>query len=275
MSRIYTRKSTNFEAPSVTTFLGAVNKPALVNWSARVEREAVIEAAKALYETLVNQKEWMTLLAYEGSLVSYIGRTKEYQKVLAEAGDIGTEIHDLIDWETRRRIAKLGTTAGQRPKARPVAEIAFQKWLKWADEVQFSPVYIEQPVWNQKDGYAGRIDFTANLTFDGETVYCLGDYKSGKSIYIEALMQVAAYREAIRGMGHKVPDKAVIVRLPKTETDPEPEMRVLHSTELDEHFETFRAVQRLYLWMKKWDTWKKPIKPQVVELPPEEKQYPF
>jgi hypothetical protein len=273
MARIYTRDS--FTAPSVTTFLGAVNKPALVNWSARVEREAVIEAAKSLYETLMKQQEWMTLLAYEGSLVSYIGRTKAHQKVLAEAGDIGSEIHDLIDWETRRRISGLGATPGQRPKARPVAELAFQKWLTWADKVKFQPVYIEQPVWNKKECYAGRIDFTAHLTIDGVTSYFLGDYKSGKSIYIEALMQVAAYREAIREMGHKVPDKAVIVRLPKNEADPDPEQRILEAAELDEHFETFKAVQHLYIWMKKWDTWKKPIKPQVVELPSEEKQHPF
>lgn len=265
MTRIYTRAANSFAVPSVTTFLGAINKPALVPWSAKVEREATVEAAKTLYGVLLDRKEWITPLAYEGTLVSFIGKQKEATKRLAEAGEIGSEIHELIDWETRRRMGI--KVVGRPPKARAEAIEAYKKWLAWVEEMDFKPVYLEQPVWNVEAQYAGRIDFTGELTVLESRAYTLGDYKSGKSIYTEALLQVAAYREAIRAMGHKVPDRAVIVRLPKVVTDPEPEIRVLEKDELDEHYQIFLKVMALYHWMKKYDTWKKPIKAQVVELP--------
>jgi hypothetical protein len=46
------------------------------------------------------------------------------------------------------------------------------------------------------------------------------DWKTGKYVYNEAHLQNAAYRQAIREMGHGDPQEGWIVRLPKVVDDP-------------------------------------------------------
>jgi hypothetical protein len=80
------------------------------------------------------------------------------------------------------------------------------------------------------------------------------DWKTGKSIYKEAHLQNAAYREAIMEMGivsdHPCiatglrPLGGLILRLPKTEADPDFEAVIAH--EQEKSFTTFLTAKRLW-----------------------------
>jgi hypothetical protein len=64
-------------------------------------------------------------------------------------------------------------------------------------------------------------------------------------------VQNAAYVQALVEMGHAAPPVAgVIVRLPKVETDPAFEVRVITAAEHAVPFEAFQAVKRLWDWLE-------------------------
>ena len=77
------------------------------------------------------------------------------------------------------------------------------------------------------------------------------DIKIGKAIYGEALLQVSAYVTALREMDHAPPGvRVAVVRLPKVETDPEPEIRLIPPEEQAELFATFLHVQAPWNWQQ-------------------------
>jgi hypothetical protein len=98
-------------------------------------------------------------------------------------------------------------------------------WQDWQATVKLRPLAIEQVVWSTTYRFAGTLDFLAEITLPGHAapVYVVGDIKTGKAIYDEARLQVSAYVAALREMEHAPPGVwAAVVRLPKSEIDPEP-----------------------------------------------------
>jgi hypothetical protein len=72
-----------------------------------------------------------------------------------------------------------------------------------------------------------------------------------RMIYPEALLQVSAYTAALREMEHAPPFVwGAVVRLPKTESDPEPEIRLIAPAEQEHLFATFLHVQALWNWQQ-------------------------
>jgi hypothetical protein len=77
----------------------------------------------------------------------------------------------------------------------------------------------------------------------------LQDWKTGKAIYQEALLQNVAYRQAVREMGLFDGEiDGMIVRLPKVDTDPEFEVRKITESE-DQLLEVFLNVRALWDWL--------------------------
>ena len=87
---------------SVTTILQAIGKPALVAWSAKVERQMVMEAAAKLY----SEDKALTIPGFLLSLEALLGTEKAHSKELAKAGEIGSKIHELVEWSLRRNFWK-------------------------------------------------------------------------------------------------------------------------------------------------------------------------
>jgi hypothetical protein len=85
----------------------------------------------------------------------------------------------------------------------------------------------------------------------GESVPVVGDIKTGKTIYPEALLQVSAYVAALREMEH-APWRVwgAVVRLPKVESDPDVEIRLISPAEQEALFRTFLHVQALWNWQQ-------------------------
>lgn len=254
-SRWYTTPNGQ-EYPSVTTILSVIAKPALIAWSAKVEREMVTNVSAQLYEDIAGTPK-MSRLAYLNSLQARLGQEKAHTRELAKAGDIGSQIHSLIEWTLR---ASLMEEPGPSPSICDKAQWGFMAWEDWKKSVNLKPVHVEQTVWSDRYGYAGTMDLLAHVN----GVLTVLDWKSGKAIYPESCLQNAAYRHAIREMGHGDPAQGIIVRLPKVDTDPDFEVKVCPPEE--PCLEVFLNAKRLWEWAEKNDTYK-PAEPKQIATP--------
>lgn len=224
--------------PSVTTILNCISKPALMNWAAKVEREMVIGVSTELYlQSPMSPK--MTSAQWQMSLNNRLGTLKASQKELTKAGDIGTQVHNLVEWSIR---AELMQKVGSSPKISDAAQWAFMAWEDWRKSVNLKPIAVEQVVWSSRFGYAGTLDLLAEV--DG--VLTVIDWKTGKAVYPEAHLQNAAYRTAIREMGHGDPKQGIVVRLPKDVNDPQ--FEAVKADQEQSSFNSFLHVLELWKW---------------------------
>jgi hypothetical protein len=232
--------------PSVTSILGVIAKPALINWAAKREREMVIAAAADLFEDLpIGPK--MSRTAYLSTLDKRIGNTKAHTKELEKAGDIGTQAHAKIEWTLRK---ELKLVVGEEPRLSEAAEWAFMAWEDWRKASNLVPLHIEQTVWSSRMGYAGTMDLHCEIDLPtGGRGRVVADWKTGKGIYGEALLQNAAYVEAMIEMGHaERPTHGLIVRLPKVQTDPEFEVKFIPATDHPALLKAFLNALELWRW---------------------------
>jgi len=134
---------------------------------------------------------------------------------------------------------------GPSPSIGAKASWAFTQWLKWKDSVKLKPILIEHTVYSKTYEYAGTMDLLADINGKLSVV----DWKTGKAIYPEAILQNAAYRYAVweMGIGVPVPPKGFIVRLPKNENDPE--FEVADAGRLAENLNTFLDVKKVWRWI--------------------------
>ena len=225
--------------PSVTHILGCIGKPALINWAANQERTLVSEASADLYEDLVLLPKPMERTAYLTTLQARVGKTKAHQRELAKAGDVGTQVHSLIEWNLRR---SLNQTVGPEPRVVDDAQWAFMAYQDWAASVNLKPRLIEQVVYSCVHGYAGTLDLVADV----EGTERLIDFKTGKAIYGEAHLQNVAYQVALSEMGHGQVAGGLILRLPKVQTDPAFEVAEVGG--VADLFPVFLAVKELWKW---------------------------
>lgn len=251
--RWYTVANGN-EYPSVTTILQVIGKPALIAWSAKVEREMVTNVSAQLYEDVATTPK-MSKIAYLNTLQTRLGKEKAHKKLLEKAGDIGSQIHALIEWTLK---ASLMHEPGPSPQVTDKAQWGFMAWEDWRKSVNLKPVFIEQTVWSDTHGYAGTMDLLAEVN----GVLTVLDWKSGKAIYPESYLQNAAYRFALREMGHGDPVQGLVVRLPKVDTDPDFEVKECPPEK--DCMEVFLNAKKLWEWSQKNDTWK-PAPEQSIE----------
>lgn len=171
---------------SVTTIIGALDKPALVYWAAE-------ETAKAA----VNEMDaWQGLADRDAAdAVDWLKRARFRRPVgQRTAAELGTAVHEACE-----QYALSGIAPELDDEVRPFFE-QFDRWLQ-----QFQPSFeaTEVTVYSPTYGYAGTLD--AILTIDG--VRFLVDYKTtrketdsrGKATgpYPEQVaLQLAAYRHA-------------------------------------------------------------------------------
>jgi hypothetical protein len=187
---------------------------------------------------------------------------KAHKKELQKAADIGSQVHALIEWTLR---AELLYAAGPSPRITDKAQWAFMAWEDWKKSVHLKPIAIEQVVWSDAHGYAGTLDLLAEV--NGELSVL--DWKTGKAVYAESHLQNAAYRHAIREMGHGDPVRGLVIRLPKTETDPN--FEVVEAAAEETSFEVFLHAKRLWEWQQRatadWRSFKEEVQPEIPRPP--------
>jgi hypothetical protein len=222
--------------PSVTTILEVIAKPALGPWYAKEERRYFETAMlEVLTQSGARDPEYV-LAAVAAAVTGVKAAERETQKARA----IGTAVHAGIEWQLRTRA---GEDAGPEPRLPDAAAWALESWKDWARSVRLEPLAIERVVYCGACGYAGTLDLYARV---GGVLTVL-DWKSGKAIYPEALLQNVAYRHAAARQG-LASTQGLIVRLPKLMDDPAWEVMAVPETL---GVEDFLAAVRLWRWQRR------------------------
>ena len=145
----------------VTTILGVIAKPALIQWSANMAVDY--------------------LIANPGD---YKGARKAYAIKRDAAADIGTIAHKWIeDWIN-----------GEKPKENPEVSHMTDNFVEWATDNEVEFLASEKIVYSKKHWFAGTLDFLCKIK--GKTY--LGDIKTSSGIYDEYFFQTSAYQLALQ-----------------------------------------------------------------------------
>jgi len=208
-------------APSVTTILDSIAKPALVPWAAN-------EGAKFFgmnAHKLLGKNPSMT----EAEMGK--GIRGAFRKTSGSALNVGTAVHkwceEAILWKLGRgEIPDMPTKWAEAENSIN----AFREWVK-SNEVEW--LTVEEKVYHRDYKYAGTVDATAII--NGE--YCVIDFKTSGAIYSAYHLQCAAYAKAIEDMRGKPVDKAYVLRFDKKTG----EFESGSSVEIDENFMAFRG----------------------------------
>lgn len=221
---------------SITNILNILNKPAIGPWMAKEERKMCIALAYRLFtQSISATDEGVFSKLFEAEL----GKQKAGIKLLLAAAEIGTGTHSLIEYWAR---VQLGWPVGPRPTVGDKSEWGFMAFEDWAKAHSFIPQLAEMVVYSLTHHYAGTLDLFGLV--DG--VPTLVDIKTGRAVYAESKLQCSAYVTAMREMGLGNPERAIVLRLPKVETDPE--FEAVEITDIDKHFKAFLSAQQLWRW---------------------------
>lgn len=222
-SRLYVHPVTNEKVPSVTTIMKqGIGKPLLTGWAARIAADYAVE----------NWDELSGLSVYERRELIRYAHDREREK----ASDLGSAVHDTIDsWCS-------GRPHENTKETRPYLN-SFISFM-----MEFRPKFLENEVtvWSRKYQYAGTFDWLAEI--DGKMT--LGDTKTGKRVYNEAGLQLAALGYAdfiLREDGEEIPLPGIDVL---SVLHVRPRSWHLYEVRKDrENFKAFLACRELYSWL--------------------------
>ena len=139
------------KVPSVTTILGCIDKPALVQWSANTS----VEYIKSNMEEIRNPETTPERLDQLLKKAKTAHRTES-----KKATDIGGLVHDAI--ETYMKGGKPDAILDGSPKA----QSAFLAFLEWQDKVKLEPLQLECTVFHPTLLFGGTFDCLGYLDLE-------------------------------------------------------------------------------------------------------------
>ena len=159
-------------------------------------------------------------------------------------GKVGTLCHYMIQCHVTGVVPDFSEYS---PKERDLAENGFIHWLSWESQHgQMEPMLSEKQLVSEAYGYGGTIDLygsrNGRLTLD--------DFKTGKAIYDDMVVQVAAYEHLLTENGFRV-DDVNILRLGRGDDDNGFDYRTFSRAVLDDAFQIFLHLLAVYQLEKK------------------------
>jgi hypothetical protein len=166
--RVYKHPVTGEEVPAVSTVIGMIAKPNLIGWAAKMGADYAV--ANWDYLTLSTDAEKIS------------GIKNAHREYADSRGVIGDTVHEAIDAFQKGEPATWDKQTGSY----------VTQFINFMMDVQ--PVFLETEVtvWSRKYGYAGTADWIADIGGD----IILGDNKTGKRLYPEVGLQLAALAHA-------------------------------------------------------------------------------
>lgn len=172
--------------PGVTTILGVLDKSGpLMGWAARETATAAVKLALAPDTEGKSALEMMLATVGQDGTVKALSSRSNWQR--DEAAQLGTEVHALADLIVRGQSLPDTMTDTQRKRVEHYA-----RWWEasgWTVRLSEAMV-IRHDADNEQGGWGGTFDLLARDR-DGRTI--LADVKTGKAVYKEAVLQLAAY----------------------------------------------------------------------------------
>jgi len=173
--------------PGVTSILGMLDKSGpLMSWAAR----QTAEAAVGLFQTPVETPggglgHLLDTVGTEGAIKALTSRSDWKRD---EAAKLGTRVHALADDYVNGKGIPDTLPDGERTRIEQYAAW----WLASGWKLRLSEAMVVEPTDGPSGygGYGGTFDLLA-YDRDGRTV--LADVKTGKGVYREAVLQLAAY----------------------------------------------------------------------------------
>ena len=185
------------KVPGATTILKMLNKPYLITWANNLGKDGID----------VNQ---------------YVN----------ESAKQGTLMHTILESYVGKKEVDLSAYGEEDIK---YAEyLFFNRFLPWAKEVGFKPIFSEKEFVSEENKFGGIIDAYGEI--DGKKV--LIDFKTSKQVYDEHLVQLVAYWKLLEENGIVV-DKAIIINLKR-------ETKEIDIKEIDKNFVKFEPYWELF-----------------------------
>lgn len=181
----------------VTSVLGVIAKPALIQWSAN-------EAVKHI------EAEWRGGVLYTKVEVAEILKSAKtaHRKKKDDAASRGTDTHQLLEDIIKHAIVKSSGVIQFAEHDDPQVT----EFLKWARDNHVRFLESEKRMYSVDHWLAGTCDFVAIV--NGKKL--VGDIKTTSGIYdLTPFMQCAAYRMMLEEMGERDFEGSVIIRLGK------------------------------------------------------------
>ena len=211
----------SFDVVSVTEILNVMAK-GLQGWSAWLEQGVTIQAATAVYARIMQRKkDPLSKAGFALAVKKEVGSVHAHEKALTAAGNIGTQVHNRIDWtlKTDPRPQGLGRTdVGTAPPLSAEAARCFERWQAWRQTVLLEPICVEEQVYSETHKYGGTLDLLAwvDLKTDHKgKVLSIVDWKTSKNIYESHRLQAQAYSHAAKEMELGNADRALVIKIPK------------------------------------------------------------
>jgi len=159
----------------VTTILGAIAKPNLIDWSASEAYKDSLVLSKEEIQRIIDEKDYA------------------HKRRSDSAKDIGKDAHDWVERYIKNKIEG----GSGIPLDNSTAHIC-SRFRDWAERNEVKFIASELSVFSRKYFYAGTFDFVCEI--NGKRY--LGDFKTSSGIYgREYFAQCAAYRIAIEENG--------------------------------------------------------------------------
>jgi hypothetical protein len=214
------------ETPSVTQVLGVLDKSGpLMWWAWQLGIQDFCELAAEDGE-LPDISDWRNVEAW----LKAAKRTPNHRR--DKAADRGKDVHDALEAYMRDGIVP---ALADFPESQHGYVQALAKWL-----FEYQPEFVkaEVVVGSRIYGYAGRYDLLCRLSDDFGGQLLRVDLKTGKRIYDNAFIQLAAYEEAAIECGEEPSDDQYVLRV-----GPDGEYQFTKSCAT---FEDFRCVLACY-----------------------------
>lgn len=174
-----------------------IAKPFLIGWAANMACDYIQERLKTADDVLGSLPNWL-----EEARTAHID-------IRDDAGNKGKLVHKEVE-----RLINLAVKErdGFILPEDTVMNGQITEFINWAKEGKVRFLESEKPVVSRESHYAGTLDII--LEVEGKKY--LGDVKTGKGIYPEYFLQMAAYQGALEEMGqHTDIQGSVVINLPK------------------------------------------------------------
>jgi hypothetical protein len=181
------------EVLSVTSAMKSLAKPFLIGWAAKMTAECAVDDID-LIAAMLKKKTGRT------AALNYLKQSR-YRDAGGKA-DRGTVVHSAIEAYVAGKKVDLDHVQFQLEE-KNVPEGLWPATYKMIDGVMeflfdFEPeiLWSEATVYSREHGYAGTADLIAKVRIGDSVLPAILDIKTGKAIYNEAAMQLAAYARA-------------------------------------------------------------------------------